>query len=270
MAKIQVRARSNKWLGWKPDTPDYRDHVYRAPSGPIPPAHMLPANLIPHILDQGQQGSCTGHAAAGVAAYLHHWSGQKTSDRLSPRFAYWNARAYESSTAEDSGAEIRDVVKGIVNLGVCVSSLCKYDPAVWNRKPTAAAFKGALKETITEYQRINNGDVTAVKAALAQDIPVIFGFACYANIDDPAVASTGMLTMPSGPNEGGHAVWKVGYDDNLRIGNEVGAFCCMNSWGTDWGCQPEHYPSRGFFWMPYKYSGNPNLADDFWACMKIT
>jgi hypothetical protein len=225
---------------------------------------------MPMIRDQGPQGSCTGHGAYGVATYLHHWSGQKTSDKLAPRFAYWNARVIEGSTSEDSGAEIRDVVKGVVKLGISTESLCPYNAKQWSRAPGAGAFKGALKETITDYQRINNGDINSVKAALASDIPVIFGFACYANIDSDDLARDGLLTMPTGEMDGGHCVWACGYDDDMGIGYQTGALLCANSWGTKWGCQPEGYASRGYFWMPYAYAGNPNLADDFWACMKIT
>jgi C1A family cysteine protease len=270
-AMAKIKTRSVKWYGWKPDTPDFRDHMFAvAPHDAMPRHHQLPANLMPAIRDQGEQGSCTGHGAYGVATYLHHWSGQKTSDRLSPRFAYWNARVIEGTTMEDSGAEIRDVVKGVVKFGISTETLCKYNPRRYTQRPGAAAFKNALTETITSYQRIRNGDINAVKAALATDIPVIFGFACYANIDSPDLARSGLLTMPTGEMDGGHCVWACGFDDDLVIGSERGAILCANSWGASWGCKPEGYASRGYFWMPYAYAGHADLADDFWACTKIS
>lgn len=46
----------------------------------------------------------------------------------------------------------------------------------------------------------------------------------------------------------------VGYDDNLFGG--VGIIA--NSWGDGWG-------DHGYFYMPYAYLTNPNLASDFWT-----
>ena len=55
--------------------------------------------------------------------------------------------------------------------------------------------------------------------------------------------------------EGGHAVMCVGYDD------ERGVFIVRNSWGTGWG-------DGGYFYMPYGYMTNEDLADDFWVLKK--
>jgi C1A family cysteine protease len=55
---------------------------------------------------------------------------------------------------------------------------------------------------------------------------------------------------------GGHAVLAVGYDDAKQ------RFTVQNSWGTSWG-------DKGFFYMPYEYLTNPNLADDFWTMRTV-
>ena len=63
-----------------------------------------------------------------------------------------------------------------------------------------------------------------------------------------------MVPYPA-PNEellGGHAILVVGYDDSIQ------RFICQNSWGISWG-------DKGFFYMPYSYFSNANLADDFWT-----
>lgn len=263
-----ANVRSVKWYGWRPDTPDHRDHKFTSET--TFRKHLFPPALIPPIMDQGAQGSCTGHMAAGMAEYLHRWSGQKTSAKLSPRFAYWNARYFEGSTKHDSGAEIRDAIKGLVQFGIPTNSLCPYNPREWAKAPSKGAFAGALKEIVTDYDRIANGDIGSIKGALAYDVPVGFGFSCYANFDSSEVERTGMLGMPRGKAEGGHAVWMCGFDDDLVIEDQTGAFLIANSWGQEWGCQPEGYASRGFFWIPYAYVANSDLADDFWTTRMIT
>jgi len=67
-------------------------------------------------------------------------------------------------------------------------------------------------------------------------------------------AADGTLPPPSGPIDGGHAIWFVGYDDAR------GAFHFVNSWGTRWG-------ARGYGWLPYDYftlSGD-NYDSEAWS-----
>lgn len=272
---MKPHAKTVKWMGWRPDTPDVNDHEFspnwlKGGIAEPPRKHFLPAHLMPPIRDQGEQGSCTGHMAYGMAAYVHHYCGQETSAKLSPRFAYWNARVLEGSTKEDSGAEIRDAIKGVVKFGISTESLCPYNPKVWNKAPGAAAFKSATKEMFNDYARLPDSDYHAIKMAIAGDFPVGFGFSCYSNLDDDRVTNQGILGMPTGKLDGGHAVWICGYDDDMKIDDNTGAVLIQNSWGIKWGCQPEGYASRGFFWMPYAYATNKNLADDFWVTRKIT
>ncbi|WP_229926312.1 C1 family peptidase [Xylella fastidiosa] len=56
--------------------------------------------------------------------------------------------------------------------------------------------------------------------------------------------------------EGGHAVLCVGYDDEIRH------FRIRNSWGNNVG-------EDGYFWMPYEYISNTQLADDFWVIKTV-
>jgi len=55
---------------------------------------------------------------------------------------------------------------------------------------------------------------------------------------------------------GGHAVMAVGYDD------KKGCVLVRNSWGPHWG-------ESGYFWMPYEFISNPNLASDMWAITRM-
>jgi C1A family cysteine protease len=86
----------------------------------------------------------------------------------------------------------------------------------------------------------------------------VFGFTVYQSFEGDVVAKTGVLPMPA-KNEsviGGHAVMAVGYDDAKS------AFIVRNSWGNAWGL-------KGYFYMPYDYITDTNLADDFWTISSV-
>ncbi len=98
-----------KRLGWKPDTPDMRDHLlqitkYRAPLGHV---DLRQTRFMPPVYDQGDLGSCTANAVAGAYEYVQKKSGlpDYTPSRL---FIYYGERVLEHSVSEDSGAELRD------------------------------------------------------------------------------------------------------------------------------------------------------------------
>jgi len=88
--------------------------------------------------------------------------------------------------------------------------------------------------------------------------PIAAGFTVYDAFESDTVATNGMLSMP-GPTEqmlGGHAVLIVGYDDAR------GVFIVRNSWGADWG-------DRGYFYVPYGYFTDADLATDFWTVRAV-
>jgi len=64
--------------------------------------------------------------------------------------------------------------------------------------------------------------------------------------------------MPSGTDNllGGHAVLAVGYDDAKQ------QFTIRNSWGPD-------VQDHGYFYMPYSYMTDDNLATDLWTIRGI-
>merc|ERR1711998_428137 len=102
-------------------------------------------------------------------------------------------------------------------------------------------------------------EITALKHAMATaKRPVVFGFTVYDSFESAEVASTGVMPMPQNDEKvlGGHAVMACGFDDEKQ------AVLVRNSWGKSWGDQ-------GYFWMPYAFISNPDLADDFWMVETI-
>jgi C1A family cysteine protease len=245
----------NRKYGWAPDLPDHRDHVYSAPLPilvKLPPKKDLRSGC-PPVYDQGQLGSCTANAISGAIQFEQKKQGSKVfmPSRL---FVYYNERAMEGSVNSDAGAQIRDGVKSVANLGVCPETEWPYDIKKFANKPGPPCYTAAKKCQAVGYQRLDSTSLNQLKGCLASGFPFVFGFTVYESFEGPQVAKTGALNMPA-PKEkvvGGHAVMAVGYDDAAQ------RFTVRNSWGKDWGL-------KGYFTIPYSYLTTTNLADDFWT-----
>ena len=248
--------KSNKviaWYGWTPDLPDQRDKLYSAIAAP---PKRLPSSVdlrpgCSGVENQGQLGSCTANALAGNLEFLEIKASKPPVD-LSRLFIYYNERSIEGTTAQDSGAMLRDGIKALAKQGVCAEASWPYVISKFAVKPPVPCYKAGLQHEITSYHRILT--LKEMRMCLAEGYPFVFGFTVYESFESPAVAKSGVLDMPK-PNEktlGGHAVLAVGYDDSAQ------RFLIRNSWGTDWGMQ-------GYFTIPYGYLDNRNLADDFWT-----
>ena len=241
--------------GWLPDLPDYRDHRYAAPRKLLA---KLPRKVdlrprCPPVLDQGELGACTAHAIASAHRYDQMRQQARRHFLPSRLFIYYNERAMEHTVREDAGAMLRDGIKSIAKQGACPESLWPYDVTKFARKPPARAYSEAEKHQAIAYQRVSQS-LPQMQGCLAAGTPFVFGFSVYESFEAPSVARSGRMAMP-GPGEkslGGHAVLAVGYYDAKQV------FIVMISWSTAWG-------DKGYFYMPYAYLSDSNLADDLWA-----
>lgn len=242
----------NKY-GWKPDLPDQRDHLLSLDM----PADVasLPKSIdlrpgCPPVFDQLELGACTGNALEGNVGFI--WPGFAGS-RL---FIYYGERAIEGTIKQDAGAMIRDGIKVLAKVGVCLESTWPYNVAAFAKKPPDAAYKEARGYRITEYQRLPR-NLVSMKTCLAAWYPFVFGFSVYESFESDSVAKTGVMPMPAKSESmlGGHAVTAVGYDDAKQM------MLVRNSWGANWG-------QNGYFWMPYAYFTTSGLSDDFWTIRK--
>lgn len=238
-----------------PDRLDLRDNIYQAKSIVHPKDLPLSVNLRDQcspVVDQGELGSCTANAlASGLREYLVLQAKQPLV-RLSRLFLYYEERVLEGTVNEDSGATIRDGMKVLYNIGVCPESDDPYNIEKFTQPPSLRDILDAHHYTITEYFRISN--LTMMKAALAEGLPVVAGIMVYESLESKEVAKTGIVTMPDTDTEqllGGHAVLVVGYDDSKQWA------IVRNSWGINWGDQ-------GYFYLPYKY-WTADLVTDMWT-----
>lgn len=245
--------------GWRHDTPDFRDLSFTAP---VSASSVLPSSVdlrpqCPPVYDQGELGSCTANAIG--FAYEFDLKKEGKPDFMPSRlFIYYGERAIEGTIASDAGAEIRDGMKVISSTGVAEETVWPYDITKFADTPPKPAYDSAAEHKAIQYLSVNQTEQD-IKTCLAAGYPVVFGFTVYSAFESEEVASTGILPMPTPSDEclGGHAVSIVGYDDSRQL------FTIRNSWGADWG-------ANGYFYMPYAYVTNRQLADDFWTVRVVT
>lgn len=259
---MENRRQNRKYL-CKRDHPDrsgaFPLHTFSAPHlQNLPPVVDLRSKCPPPY-DQGDLGSCTANALAFAYQFDEMRQGEPDVFPPSRLFIYYNERKMEGTVDQDAGAAIADGVTSMHTIGVCRESEYPYDISVFSNEPPAVLYKNATHHRTKNYRRLNQ-NLQQLKATLAQGNPFVCGLTLYDSFEGDAVAQTGNVPMPNTTTEGqlgGHAVSCVGYNDHRNV------FIFRNSWGTGWGDQ-------GYFYIPYAYVTNPDLANDFWTILSVT
>jgi len=268
---VKLTRRKIAGYGWKPDLPDQRDFSYAVPPSVVQSssAAIDLRPQCPPVYDQGQIGSCTANAIAAALEFDMMKQGQ-AAFAPSRLFIYYNERDMEGTVGSDSGAYIRDGIKSVASLGDCPETEWPYDGsaalaggvfapgAKAGTKPNDTCYRDAIMHKALAYLSIDQ-NLADMKGCLASGYPFVFGFSVYSNFESAEVASSGILQMPGADDTlmGGHAVMAVGYDDqNTR-------FLVRNSWGPNWGL-------KGYFYIPYAYLLDDNLANDFWTIRTVS
>jgi C1A family cysteine protease len=212
------------------------------------------------VENQGDEGSCSGHATAGGVEFLEIKEKSEgpqvydpnTFERVSRNFIYYGERDIEGSIMQDDGATtLRDACKVLMGEGVCRETLWPYDAATLFTKPSAEAYADAAKHKLDNYYALNSG--YELKHCLFSGFPFMFGFQVFESFMGPDIAANGLMPMPAADEQivGGHAVLCVGYDDAR------GCFIVRNSWGNAWGID-------GYFHMPYEFMDS-QYTDDYYT-----
>lgn len=256
---------SNSKYNRKPKTHDHRDFVYQGHktfgAALIPPKADLTPYLGP-VFDQDQLGSCTANACAGALEYeANLQNNNDNAVQLSRLFLYWNERNLEGTIDQDSGGQIRDVVKAAAQYGAPLETTWPYNEAGFRQKPSLEAYTEGLQHRALKYEAVPQ-ELTAFKHVLAVlNRPILIGIIVFESFEAQATIASGVVPLPGAGEacQGGHAVLCVGYDDAKQ------AFLVRNSWNEIY---PPAWPGskeRGSFWLPYEYMMNPELAEDFWV-----
>lgn len=203
------------------------------------------------IFDQGKLGSCSANALCAIFDYdLTNFTGSRL-------FLYYNERKLEKDLSNDIGAPLSCGIESIKKYGICSESDWSYDINKFAMQPPEICYYNAKKYYNIDALNINN-DINSIKTCLINNEPIAVGIQIFNSFETNSVAKTGIVPMP-GPNDillGGHAVVICGFDDTKQL------FILRNSWGTTWG-------DNGYFYLPYSYILNDNLASQFWIIKKI-
>jgi hypothetical protein len=141
----------------RPDTMDFRDRMFVPTLIEVPPTRPLSEYLksSPPVLDQGEEGACTGFGLAAMANYLLR-SRRKKSEKtsVSPRMLYEMAKRYDEWGGEDyEGSSARGAMKGWFKHGVCRDSEWQYDAGT---RLTTKRAVDAARRPLGVYFRVNH------------------------------------------------------------------------------------------------------------------
>jgi hypothetical protein len=249
----------------RPDRIDFRDLPYRARLVSLPkkyPTDKLIADWLPiyrasdMILNQGQEGSCTGFGLAGVVNYLR-WelanataieSGKqpvpRMAEQISARMLYQNARLYDEWKGDDyEGSSCRGAMKGFHKHGVCREKLW---PAFEKGKKPGIARDGwdedAPETPLGAYFRIDSKSIVDMQSAIYETHAIYVSADVHDGWDrvknNRKTIEDALIGPPNKPDDvGGHAFAMVGYTAD--------GFIVQNSWGPAWGY-------HGFAILPYE------------------
>ena len=251
----------------RPDRMDLRDRPFLPRLVSLPPmfpdrdfiTDHLADYATSYVLDQGQDGACTGFGLAAAINYLlwkqsleappQRKKVRKTRPPagVSPAMLYHLAQIYDEWTGEDyDGSSCRGAMKGWQRHGVCSDKLWIHRDKKGNVgffPPLPGWQEDAATRTLGAYYRIDRNSVFDMQAAIAE-VGAIY---CSADVhqgwikpstQNAALGALPVIRIPVGQREsGGHAFALVGY---LPEG-----FIVQNSWGTGWGY-------KGFAVLPYE------------------
>jgi pimeloyl-ACP methyl ester carboxylesterase len=229
-----------------PDRIDTRDWFYQ-PNLRALPDTLVNCEKVPKILDQGQDGACTGFALAAVINF--QLQAQSLKRLVSPWMIYEMARRYDEwPGVKYEGSSARGAMKGWVAHGVCPEPM--WDP---KKKGTASFDQEVAKESLNTpggtYYRVMHKRIRDMHSALAEAGILYVTLLVHKGWEKPGPKllkvpcnlRSKSLSLPIirqlGMAEGGHAVAIVGY---TREG-----FIIQNSWGESWG-------HKGFAVLPYE------------------
>jgi C1A family cysteine protease len=232
-----------KW-GRRKDRHDVRDHIFKSRQrlSEVPTS----VDLSPwegSVFDQGNYGSCTGNAGAGVSRLIY--KKYLNADREPSRaYIYDKERILDGTFPQDVGSEMRMICKTLTKFGFALESDYPYNDADLTTAPSPEVDGIAIHHhDLGGYHRLS-GAVDAV-LCLGDPVPwpVLIGFTVYQSFE--RIGPDGMMPLPTAGEwiMGGHAVYARGYDRSKAYDGGVGMVLCRNSWGPDWGM-------NGDFWMP--------------------
>ena len=201
------------------------------------------------ILDQGDNGACSGYALASVINYLlwkqedKKQTKKSSAEIVSSKMLFNLARIYDEWDGEDyEGSSCRGAMKGWHKHGVCSESYWEFD----KEEPKDGWDTNSIEKPLGAYYRVNKDSISDIQAALCEvgalyvSASIHDGWWELNNYKDKNIENIerDLPIIPYEPfSQGNHAFVIVGY---TRQG-----FIIQNSWGKEWG-------NCGFAILSYK------------------
>jgi Papain family cysteine protease len=239
----------------------------RKTPAPLPAHRMLSraSATIPNVVDlrqwcgplknQGQLGSCTGHAFSSAMEWIwRKYLGQQPV--LSPLYFYAEELLADGDFPQDEGSTGTTGCNVAIAKGCCLDSLYPDSSQVIQR-PTATMDDNAKDYCMGAYHGLTGSQVALSVIGDPVPWPVEVGFTVYSSFESDEVARTGIYNPKPGESVlGGHEVLMVGADigptPTLRPAGCPPAVLIQNSWGP-WG-----WNNSGFFWMVLPVLDDPD------------
>ena len=203
------------------------------------------------VKDQGDMGACSAFAMVGIFEYILKKNRQPEID-LSEQFVYYNARKADGASRVDAGTSLSEVIRTMMDKGVCQEHLFPYNPDNISQEPPIEAYDDAQTRKIVRAKVVKK-DLHTIKSAIYEGYPVAISLRIF-NSFNPR---RGFIRIPGEKeiqNEqfGNHAMIICGYNDEAHF------FVVRNSWGRNFG-------DKGYCYIPYGYIENETLLNG--ACI---
>ena len=212
-------------LNVRPDAVDLRDRYYEPSLKPL--VSELDNSNKTMVLDQGQEGACTGFGLAAVINFLKVYKNKPV--RVSARMLYEMAQKHDQWPGENyEGSSCRGAIKGWKNMGVCSEKIWPYSSSNPGNL-TIDKAKDARSTILGAYYRLR-ANLNDYHVALNETGAIYVSATVHNGWRNPRKTQKSdkfATIVPSSNSIGGHAFAIVGY-------NQLG-FIVQNSWGTDWG-----------------------------------
>jgi hypothetical protein len=261
-----TKRHEDRVLDVRKDRLDLRDREYRPLLKSLPKEYPNINDIddivkcyraINMVLDQGNEGKCTGYALATVINYLLWRDSIKDRymdflenplgfeiKKVSEQMLFNLARIYDEWDGEDyEGSSCRGAMKGWNKHGVCEQSCWE----VYKDKPDSGWDIEARERPLGAYYRVGSNSISDMQSALCEvgalyvSASIHDGWWKLKDYKSDKKTRNILVDIPTIEYElfpkGNHAFVILGY---TRSG-----FVVQNSWGTSWG-------SGGFAILSYK------------------
>lgn len=270
----EAAARAPYGLGALLDEPDLAAietlPPYETEARAVLPESISLLDQMPPLRNQGARGTCVAHAVLAVREQLEIAALSPTDLDLSEQYVYWWCKAHDG-IPRVSGTYVSVGMRCLAETGAPLESAWPYISAEKEDQgqgpPPEAAARGDLGFRTLRTQQFNRTDIEGIKACLYEGRAVAFSVPVYDSwYTSSATARWGKITLPlpGEPQNGGHAMTLVGYQDDADAPGG-GYFLVRNSW------QPWSWDGAwrsGYGYIPYAYI--KQFASAVYSATRIT